>query len=158
VQIAGDMARQAEEARAVIGYLAQRFSLYGDLTVQENLRFFGEVREMQSAQIAPRAEELLHFVGLHGFEKRLAGQLSGGVKQKLGLACALIHRPRLLLLDEPTAGVDPVTRQDFWHDHRLLARAWPSSSARPTDEAALQPVGFLFRGNCSMARRALMQG
>jgi ABC-2 type transport system ATP-binding protein len=105
---------QPELARAQIGYLAQRFSLYADLTVLENLRFFGEVRGIRGREFDARARELLGFVGLAGFENRLAGNLSGGMKQKLGLASALIHRPKVLLLDEPTGGVDPVTRQDFW--------------------------------------------
>ena len=109
-----DLARHAEEARSAIGYLPQRFSLYHDLTVYENLTFFGAVRDVDRKTLPDRARELLRFVGLDGFEDRLAGALSGGMKQKLGLACALIHRPPLLLLDEPTGGVDPITRQDFW--------------------------------------------
>ncbi len=109
-----DIRRQVERAREQIGYLAQRFSLYEELTVQENLRFFAEVRGLQPAQWAPRSQEILQFVGLEPFRERRAGQLSGGMKQKLGLALALINEPRVLLLDEPTTGVDPVTRQDFW--------------------------------------------
>src|SRR3989304_2606392 len=101
-------------ARAKIGYLAQRFSLYGDLTVLENLRFFAQVRGMGGARLADRARQLLGLVGLDGVEGRRADALSGGMKQKLGLACALVHEPPVLLLDEPTAGVDPITRQDFW--------------------------------------------
>lgn len=109
-----DIRRQVERAREQIGYLAQRFSLYEELTVQENLRFFAEVRGLKSGQWAPRSQEILEFVGLEPFRSRRAGQLSGGMKQKLGLALALINEPRVLLLDEPTTGVDPVTRQDFW--------------------------------------------
>jgi ABC-2 type transport system ATP-binding protein len=150
VHIAGhDMARQAEQARAVIGYLAQRFSLYGDLTVRENLDFFGEVRGMAAARLRARSAELLHFVGLAGFERRLAGQLSGGMKQKLGLACALIHRPAVLLLDEPTSGVDPITRQDFWQlIIRLLGEGVAVVVSTPyMDEAArCSRVGFMYRG------------
>jgi ABC-2 type transport system ATP-binding protein len=108
------MERQPEQARAQLGYLSQRFSLYEDLTVLENVRFLAETRGVEAAEWQPRAAEMLRFVGLNGFETRLAGRLSGGMKQKLALACALIHHPRLLLLDEPTTGVDPVTRQDFW--------------------------------------------
>lgn len=115
VEIGGyDIRRQVERAREQIGYLAQRFALYEELTVQENLRFFAEVRGLQAAQWAPRSQEILEFVGLEAFRDRRAGQLSGGMKQKLGLALALINAPRVLLLDEPTTGVDPVTRQDFW--------------------------------------------
>lgn len=109
-----DIRRQVEWAREQIGYLAQRFSLYEELSVQENLRFFAEVRGLKPAQWAPRSLEILEFVGLEAFRDRRAGQLSGGMKQKLGLALALINEPRILLLDEPTTGVDPVTRQDFW--------------------------------------------
>ncbi len=105
---------QAEQARETIGYLSQQFSLYEDLTVLENIRFLAEVRGLNSEDWLPCARENLAFVGLDAFENRLAGKLSGGMKQKLGLACALVNRPRLLLLDEPTTGVDPVTRQDFW--------------------------------------------
>jgi ABC-2 type transport system ATP-binding protein len=115
IQIDGiDLLRRTEQARAVLGYLPQRFSLYDDLTVMENLRFFAEVRGLARAEWQPRCLEILAFVGLDAFQDRRAGQLSGGMKQKLGLAAALVHQPRVLLLDEPTTGVDPVTRQDFW--------------------------------------------
>jgi ABC-2 type transport system ATP-binding protein len=108
------MHSQADRARENIGYLSQRFSLYEDLTVLENIRFFAEVRGLSASAWKPRALEILDFVGLADFVARPAGQLSGGMKQKLGLASALVHKPRVLLLDEPTGGVDPVTRQDFW--------------------------------------------
>lgn len=109
-----DINRQTEKARSQFGYLSQRFSLYEDLTVLENIRFFAEVRGLKSDEWLPRSLEILEFVGLSDFKDRRAGQLSGGMKQKLGLASALVTRPRVLLLDEPTTGVDPVTRQDFW--------------------------------------------
>lgn len=113
--IAGqDLARHTERARSYIGYLSQRFSLYEDLTVLENIRFFAEVRGLPQGEWLPRCLEILEFVGLASFRDRRAGQLSGGMRQKLGLASALVARPRVLLLDEPTTGVDPVTRQDFW--------------------------------------------
>lgn len=114
-----NMLTAADAARAQLGYLSQRFSLYEDLTVRENLRFFAEMRGMAPEEWQPRTMEILEFVGLAEFMNRRAGKLSGGMKQKLGLAIALVNRPRLLLLDEPTGGVDPVTRQDFW---QLLIR------------------------------------
>ena len=103
-----------EQARSLIGYLSQRFSLYEDLSVLENIRFFAEVRGLAAKEWKPRCMEILKFVGLDDFAGRLARQLSGGMKQKLGLASALVTRPKILLLDEPTTGVDPNTRQDFW--------------------------------------------
>ena len=115
IEIAGyDVSRQTDQARSMIGYLPQRFSLYEELTVLENIRFFAEVRGLKVKEWYPRCMEILAFVGLEEFSDRRAGRLSGGMKQKLGLAAALVHRPQVLLLDEPTTGVDPVTRQDFW--------------------------------------------
>jgi ABC-2 type transport system ATP-binding protein len=115
IQIGGvDMLKQTDPARAQLGYLPQRFSMYEDLTVLENLRFFAEVRGLSEASWRPRCMQILEFVGLADFITRRAGQLSGGMRQKLGLAVALVHSPKVLLLDEPTTGVDPVTRQDFW--------------------------------------------
>ena len=108
------MRTRSDQAREQIGYLSQRFSLYEELTVLENIRFFAEVRGIPRAEWATRSMEILEFVGLADFRSRRAGHLSGGMKQKLGLASALVHRPRVLLLDEPTGGVDPLTRQDFW--------------------------------------------
>jgi ABC-2 type transport system ATP-binding protein len=120
INIAGfDIIKQTEQARAQIGYLPQKFSLYEELTVLENLRFFAEVRGLKVEEWKPRCMEILEFVGLEDFTNRWAGKLSGGMKQKLGLAAALVHEPQVLLLDEPTTGVDPVTRQDFW---RLIIR------------------------------------
>ncbi|HSM70324.1 MAG TPA: ABC transporter ATP-binding protein [Anaerolineales bacterium] len=109
-----DIEKQTEQARSQFGYLSQRFSMYEDLTVLENIRFFAEVRGLKSDEWYPRCMEILEFVGLEKFTERRAGLLSGGMKQKLGLASALVTRPKVLLLDEPTTGVDPVTRQDFW--------------------------------------------
>jgi len=108
------MRTDPDQAREQIGYLSQRFSLYEELTVLENIRFFAEVRGIPRDEWHSRSMEILEFVGLADFIDRRAGLLSGGMKQKLGLASALVHRPHVLLLDEPTGGVDPVTRQDFW--------------------------------------------
>lgn len=150
VRIAGyDIRTQTEQARSNVGYLAQRFSLYGDLTALENLRFFGEVRGLRGPAFEARAAELFQFVGLTGFEQRLAANLSGGMKQKLGLACALIHQPKVLLLDEPTGGVDPVTRQDFWQlIIRLLSDGLALVVSTPyMDEAArCNRLGFMHGG------------
>ena len=95
-----------------IGYLSQRFSLYGDLTVDENVEFFARIHGVRDFQ--DRREELLSFTRLLPFRSRLADRLSGGMKQKLALACTLVHRPRIIFLDEPTTGVDPVSRREFW--------------------------------------------
>jgi len=107
-----DLGRQVDKIKENIGYLSQKFSLYGDLTVDENIEFFAEIHGVRGFR--ERREELLEFTRLKPFRRRLAGHLSGGMRQKLALACTLIHTPRLILLDEPTTGVDPVSRRDFW--------------------------------------------
>jgi ABC-2 type transport system ATP-binding protein len=106
--------RPAREARSDTGYLTQAFSLYPDLTVGENLRYAGDLRRVPPAAVAARGRRYLEMFDLHRFVDRLAGKLSGGMKQKLSLACALVSQPRVLLLDEPTTGVDPVSRREFW--------------------------------------------
>jgi ABC-2 type transport system ATP-binding protein len=110
-----DMATDAAAAHASIGYMPQRFGLYEDLTVAENLDLFADLHGISVAERAERSARLLHFTGLARFNTRLAGKLSGGMKQKLGLACALLARPRLLLLDEPSVGVDPASRRELWN-------------------------------------------
>lgn len=113
--VAGHSIRTAPEAvKSRIAYMAQRFGLYGDLTALENLLFYADLFEVPKRERAARIERLLGFSNLTPFKDRLADKLSGGMKQKLGLACALIHTPEILLLDEPTNGVDPVSRRDFW--------------------------------------------
>ncbi|HEU4686364.1 MAG TPA: ABC transporter ATP-binding protein [Nitrospira sp.] len=109
-----DIVREPESAKAHLSYMPQRFGLYEDLTVGENIRFYSDVFDVPRADREQRAAHLLEAAGMKPFTGRLAGQLSGGMKQKLGLVCALIHRPRVILLDEPTNGVDPVSRRDFW--------------------------------------------
>ena len=107
-----DIITEADAVKREIGYLSQRFSLYGDLTIDENIEFFAEINGVYDFKA--RREELLAFTRLTPFRDRLAERLSGGMKQKLALACTLIHTPRLIFLDEPTTGVDPVSRRDFW--------------------------------------------
>ena len=107
-----DIQRNIKKIQNQIGYLSQRFSLYGDLTVDENIEFFAEIHSVKGYK--DRRNELLDFTRLKSFRDRLADNLSGGMKQKLALACSLIHRPKILFLDEPTTGVDPVSRRDFW--------------------------------------------
>lgn len=136
-----------------VGYLSQQFSLYGDLSVDENVAFFAAIHGVR--QWRKRRDELLELVRLTPFRKRLAQRLSGGMKQKLALACTLIHQPELLVLDEPTTGVDPVSRRDFW---RLLARLQGEGltvvmTTPYLDEAErCQRVGLMHRG------RLLTQG
>ncbi len=106
--------RDAEAIKEHIGYMSQRFGLYPDLTVLENIDFYADIYDVPRRGRAEKIERLLAFSNLAPFKRRLAGNLSGGMKQKLGLACALIHTPKILFLDEPTNGVDPVSRRDFW--------------------------------------------
>lgn len=156
VRVAGyELPRQVEQAREHIGYLAQSFSLYGDLTVTENLEFFGEVFGMPDDERRARSQELLNFAGLAAFANRPAIALSGGMQKKLGLATALVHRPQVLLLDEPTGGVDPVARQEFWHLLIALLRGGSAVlvSTPYMDEAMrFNRVIFMNRG------RALLDG
>jgi ABC-2 type transport system ATP-binding protein len=109
-----DVVRDPEGAKHALSYMPQRFGLYEDLTVDENIRFYADLFGVRRAERETRSAQLLQAAGMSEFRKRLAGKLSGGMKQKLGLVCALIHRPKVILLDEPTTGVDPVSRRDFW--------------------------------------------
>lgn len=107
-----DLLKQQNKIKDEIGYLSQKFSLYGDLTVDENIEFFADIHGVKNYK--ERRNELLEFTRLTPFRDRLADKLSGGMKQKLALACTLIHKPKIIFLDEPTTGVDPVSRRDFW--------------------------------------------
>ena len=109
-----DVVAEPERAKPYLSYMPQRFGLYEDLTVDENIFFYATLFAVPGKVRRERSQELLEAAGLLPFRRRLAGQLSGGMKQKLGLVCALIHTPQVLLLDEPTTGVDPVSRRDFW--------------------------------------------
>ncbi|PKO10391.1 MAG: multidrug ABC transporter ATP-binding protein [Chloroflexi bacterium HGW-Chloroflexi-2] len=119
-QLAGfDVMKQSEEVRALLGYMPQAFSLYPDLSVMENLKFFADINDVPAREQKKRIDELLEFARLTEFTTRRSENLSGGMRKKLALACALIHEPKILLLDEPTTGVDPVSRRELWH---LLAK------------------------------------
>jgi ABC-2 type transport system ATP-binding protein len=109
-----DTVKQAEAIKQHIGYMAQQFNLYGDLSVQENLDFFADIFGVRGRERKERIDQLLRFARLTEFTRRRAAHLSGGMKKKLALACSLIHRPQILYLDEPTTGVDPVSRREFW--------------------------------------------
>jgi ABC-2 type transport system ATP-binding protein len=110
-----DLRENAEAIKPYIGYMAQQFSLYGELSAMENLRFFAELFDVTSEDMRLRTERLLNFAGLTDFKQRRATHLSGGMQKKLALACTLIHEPEILLLDEPTTGVDPISRREFWN-------------------------------------------
>jgi ABC-2 type transport system ATP-binding protein len=109
-----DLKTQSEDAKPHVGYMAQQFSLYAELSVLENLRFFAELFDVPRADLAQRTDRLLDFAGLSDFKDRRAAHLSGGMQKKLALACTLVHQPEILLLDEPTTGVDPISRREFW--------------------------------------------
>lgn len=109
-----DIVRDSELIKSQIGYMSQMFSLYDDLTVNENLKFYAGVQSLRSLQKQTRVAEMLELAGLTDRKTQLTGELSGGWKQRLSLACSLIHQPQMIFLDEPTAGVDPVSRRHFW--------------------------------------------
>lgn len=144
-----DIRNDPEGVKRNIGYMSQRFSLYADLTVEENLRFFEELYKVPKGKRAERRKRLLDFSRLGPFSTRRAGKLSGGMKQKLGLSCALIHTPRLLFLDEPTTGVDPISRRELWG---LLHDLWRDGltivvSTPYMDEAErCNRIGFIQEG------------
>ena len=110
-----DLGSQAEAIKPYVGYMAQEFSLYAELSVMENLQFFSDLYDVPRKELKERTEKLLAFAGLQEFKDRRAAQLSGGMQKKLALACTLIHQPKILLLDEPTTGVDPISRREFWN-------------------------------------------
>ncbi|CRX38867.1 ABC transporter ATP-binding protein [Estrella lausannensis] len=147
-----------------IGYVSQQFGLYGDLTVMENLHFFGDVFGVENSEKNQRIEELLEFSQLKDFKDFQAEKLSGGMKQKLSLSCALIHRPKVLFLDEPTNGVDPVSRRDFWNILRslnergttvFLSTAYLDEAERCGKIIFLHKGGILACGTLNQLRRSV---
>ena len=144
-----DLTRDPERIKSVIGYMSQKFSLYDDLTVTENLTFYSRVYEVPGAERAGRMARMVQVADLAGRESQLAGTLSGGFRQRLALACALVHAPRLIFLDEPTAGVDPVSRRNFWGLIRRLADQGTTIvvTTHYMDEAELcDSLGFIYQG------------
>ncbi len=141
--------REAESLKDDIGYMSQRFGLYPDLTVIENIHFYADIYGVPRRGRDEKVERLLAFSNLTPFTRRLAGNLSGGMKQKLGLACALIHTPKVLLLDEPTNGVDPVSRRDFWRILYQLLRENVTifvSTAYLDEAERCNRIGLLHKG------------
>ena len=138
-----------EELKLRISYMSQRFGLYGDLSVEENLHFYADLYEVPRREREALEERLLGFSNLTPFRKRLARNLSGGMKQKLGLACALIHKPEILFLDEPTNGVDPVSRRDFWRILYAMLKEGVTifvSTAYLDEAERCSRVGLMHRG------------
>ena len=145
-----DIARDAERIKERIGYMTQRFSLYEDLTVFENLRFYAGLYGVAAGHRAARIEEVLDATGLQDRRSQISGTLSGGWKQRVALACATIHQPPLLFLDEPTAGVDPVSRREFWEQIHRLASGGTTVlvTTHYMDEAErCHRLAFIFRGS-----------
>lgn len=142
--------REAELIKEKIGYMSQRFALYGDLTVMENIQFYADLYNVPQKERGPRIERLLSFSNLTPFQDRQAQNLSGGMKQKLGLACALVHTPQVLFLDEPTNGVDPVSRRDFWRIIYDLLQEGVTifvSTAYLDEAERCNRIGLIYQGN-----------
>lgn len=144
-----DIAKDAELIKQNIGYMSQKFSLYEDLTVAENLDFYSGIYGLSLQEKTARKRELMELADLQGKEDQLAGTLSGGWKQRLALACALLHKPQILVLDEPTSGVDPVSRRIFWDIIKDMAAKGITVlvSTHYMDEALkCDNIGFIFHG------------
>ncbi len=145
--------KEGERIKEKIGYMSQRFGLYEDLTVIENIHFYADLYEVPGKNRPPRIERLLGFSNLTPFRNRPAGKLSGGMKQKLGLACTLIHTPEILFLDEPTNGVDPVSRRDFWRILYDLLREGVTifvSTAYLDEAERCTKIGLMHKGRLLM--------
>jgi len=164
-QVAGhSILHEGERIKEKIGYMSQRFGLYEDLTVMENILFYADIYEVPDKERPARIERLLGFSNLTPFKSRLAGKLSGGMKQKLGLACALIHTPEVLFLDEPTNGVDPVSRRDFWkilydllkeHVTILVSTAYLDEAERCTRVGLIHKGKILLEDNPGGIKKSL---
>ncbi len=144
-----DVSKQAKAMQARAGYMSQSFTLYRDLTAEENINFYGRVYGLKGQDLVRRRREIVAMAGLRGHENELASSLSGGWRQRLALGCAIVHRPELLFLDEPTAGVDPVSRREFWELIYGLARAGTTIfvTTHYMDEAEhCQRVAFISAG------------
>jgi ABC-2 type transport system ATP-binding protein len=144
-----DIVKETELLKSHIGYVSQRFSLYQDLTVYENLYFYTHIYNISKDKAKERIKEMIKLAGLEGRENTIAYYLSGGLKQRLALVCALVHEPELLILDEPTVGVDPITRKEFWDTLRRLASEGKSLivSTHLLDEAyKCDSLGFMHLG------------
>jgi len=150
-RVAGfDVVKEAEEIKKRIGYMAQRFNLYGDLSVLENLNFFADIFAVSGEERKERIDQLLAFARLTEFQDRRAAQLSGGMQKKLALACTLIHQPEILFLDEPTTGVDPVSRREFWDilsDLHLRGVTLFISTPYMDEAERCSRVGLMFEGD-----------
>jgi ABC-2 type transport system ATP-binding protein len=150
VTVAGyDTIGQADHVHTLVGYMPQRFSLYGDLSVQENLNFYADIFGVHGAERQRRFEQVLNFSRMAPFVDRRAAALSGGMQKKLGLACTLIHRPEVLLLDEPTTGVDPVSRREFWDiltELHLQGTTIVISTPYMDEAERCNRIGLLFKG------------
>lgn len=143
-----DVAKQSEQVKQRIGYMSQKFSLYNDLTVTENLDFYANLYGIPREKVKPRMAELIEMAGLRGHEKQLTGNLSGAWRQRLALACAIVHEPPMLFLDEPTAGVDPVSRREFWEMIYTMAGQGVSvlATTHYMDEAEFcNVIGMMYR-------------
>jgi len=144
-----DPARQAKAMQAHVGYMSQLFTLYNDLTASENIRFYGQAYGLSRRELRQRQAEILQMAGLTGRGNTLTANLSGGWKQRLALGCAIVHRPAVVFLDEPTAGVDPISRRDFWGLIYAMAKKGVTVmvTTHYMDEAELcQRVGFISQG------------
>jgi len=144
-----DAAKETKQMQAQVGYMSQRFTLYRDLTASENVLFYGRAYGLSRKALRLRHEEIMRMAGLQGRERELTANLSGGWKQRLALGCAIVHHPKVLFLDEPTAGVDPISRREFWELIYRLAEEGVAVlvTTHYMDEAELcQRVGFLSRG------------